>query len=184
MRSGEVRGFEVRSPGTAVATRGAVHRSWPLIIVASGACDGVLREKTGAEVDAGVLGQIQAPACDPPATPVGDGHHFPGEDCLMCHHQGGMEGAPPFTFAGTMFDSSGGTAPIGGATYHLIDALGTDVVVQTETNGNFYSLELLTFPVIAFESQCPDVVRMLGPVTEADASCNRSGCHTSGFRLH
>jgi hypothetical protein len=169
--------------GTLVATRRAVRRS-VAIVFALVACDGVLREKTGSEPDAGVLGEIVAPPCDLPATPTGDGHHFAGEDCVMCHHQGGMDGAPPFTFAGTMFDSAGGTAPVAGGTFHLIDALGTDVVVQTETNGNFYSLELLTFPVIAFRTQCPDVVRMLAPINDTDASCNKSGCHTSGFRLH
>jgi hypothetical protein len=148
------------------------------------ACDGVLHEKTGAELDAGALGQVQAPPCDPQATPAGDGHHFPGEDCLMCHHQGGMEGAPPFTFAGTLFESSGGIAPRAGGMFHLIDALGTDVVVVSELNGNFYSTELVTFPVIAFGSLCPEVKQMFAPIGEADGGCNRSGCHTSGFRLH
>ncbi|MEO8701881.1 MAG: hypothetical protein ABI867_17685 [Kofleriaceae bacterium] len=147
-------------------------------------CDGVLHEKVGAEIDAGVLGEIQAPPCDPPATPISDGHHNPGEDCLMCHHQGGQDNAPPFTFAGTLFDGAGGTQAVAGASVHLIDVLGTDVVVQSQSNGNFYATELLTFPVLAFTSQCPDVKPMLTPVREADGSCNASGCHTSGFRLH
>jgi hypothetical protein len=154
------------------------------LLLALATCDGVLHEKVGGEVDAGTLGEIPAPPCDPPATPIADGHHNPGEDCLSCHHQGGMEGAPPFTFAGTLFDSSGGTAPIAGGTFHLIDALGTDIPVISETNGNFYSLELLTFPVLAFRSMCPDVVRMQAPIHEAEGSCNQAGCHTAGFRLH
>lgn len=154
------------------------------ITLGSAACDGVLHEKVGAEIDAGALGQIQAPPCDPPATPSEDGHHHPGEDCLMCHHQGGQDNAPPFTFAGTLFESSGGTATVAGGSLHLIDALGVDVLVQSQTNGNFYATELLTFPVLAFTSQCPDVKPMITPVGEADGSCNRSGCHTSGFRLH
>jgi hypothetical protein len=155
-------------------------------IVTAGAlgCDGVLHEKVGAEIDAGALGQIQAPPCDPPATPTSDGHHHPGEDCLMCHHQGSPDNAPPFTFAGTMFDSAGGAQPVAGASVHLIDALGTDVAVQSQSNGNFYATELLTFPVLAFASQCPDVKPMITVVGEADGSCNASGCHTSGFRLH
>lgn len=155
-----------------------------MIVLALVACDGVLREKTGSEIDAGALGEIVAPPCDPPATPAGDGHHFAGEDCLMCHHQGGMDGAPPFTFAGTLFDSAGGTAPVAGSTFQLIDALGMTAVVQTEGNGNFYSFDLLTFPAVAFRTLCPDVERMLAPIAETDASCNKSGCHTSGFRLH
>jgi hypothetical protein len=154
------------------------------IVIASAGCEGVLQEKTGGGADAGPLGQVQAPPCDLPATPTGDGHHHPGEECLMCHHQGGMDMAPPFTFAGTIYDGPGGTTPVAGATFHLIDALGTDVIVQSQTNGNFYSTDLLTFPVIAFASACPDVKPMVTPIGEADGSCNRSGCHTSGFRLH
>ena len=147
------------------------------------ACDGILKEQTGGDgVDAGALAQIETPPCDPPAAPAGDGHHHPGEDCLMCHHQGG-EG-PPFTFGGTVFASSGGGAPLAGATIHLIDALGTDVVVTTQSNGNFWSTDLVTFPVLAFTSLCPDVKPMLTPLGETDGSCNRAGCHTSGFRMH
>lgn len=153
-----------------------------LFVVVS--CDGTLREQVGGQVDAGDLDKVPTPTCSDAIAPAGDGHHFPGEDCLGCHHQGGMDGAPPFTFAGTLYDSPGGAMPVGGGSFHVIDALGTDVVVQTEANGNFYSLELLTFPVIAFRSTCPDIAKMLSPVGDADASCNRSGCHTSGFRLH
>lgn len=141
-----------------------------------------MREKSGAMIDAGALGLIEPPPCDQPATPANDGHHHPGEDCLMCHHQGGM--GPPFTFAGTLFGSAGGTMPVAGGTFHLIDALGTDVVVTSQSNGNFYSTDLVTFPVLAFGSLCPDVTPMLTPLGEADGSCNTSGCHTSGFRIH
>ncbi|MBS1121530.1 MAG: hypothetical protein H6Q90_3758 [Deltaproteobacteria bacterium] len=156
-----------------------------VLIVATLGCDGVLQEKPfGGEVDAGALSQVQPPPCDQPATPTSDGHHFVGEDCLSCHHQGGMDMAPPFTFAGTMYDSSGGTMPLAGATFHLIDALGTDIIVQSQTNGNFYSTDLVTFPVIAFSSLCPQVIPMVTPIGELDGSCNSAGCHTSGFRLH
>ena len=157
------------------------------IVIASSGCEGVLHEKPAStDVDAGALSQVEPPPCDPPATPASDGHHHPGEDCLMCHHQGStdMPPAPPFTFGGTMFDSSGGSMPLAGTTFHLIDALGTDVVVQSQTNGNFYSTDLVTFPVVAFQSLCPDVTPMINPIRDTDGSCNASGCHTSGFRLH
>jgi hypothetical protein len=132
--------------------------------------------------DGGALSNVEAPPCDEAATPASDGHHHPGEDCLMCHHQGG-EG-PPYTFAGTVYDGPGGTTPKPGVTFHLIDALGTDVIVTSQTNGNFWSTDLVTFPVVAFGSLCPDVVPMLTPLGELDGSCNTSGCHTSGFRVH
>jgi hypothetical protein len=145
------------------------------------ACNGVLREKpVQGDVDA-ALGVV-APMCDQPAAPAGDGHHHPGEDCLMCHYQGG--GGPPFTFGGTLFADSGGSQPVAGATIHLIDANGTDILVTSQTNGNFWSVDLVTFPVIAFGSLCPDVLPMVTPVRDTDGSCNKSGCHTSGFRVH
>ncbi len=155
-----------------------------LSIIGIAGCDGVLREKVGGEVDAGVLDEIPSPTCSDVVAPIGDGHHNPGEDCLSCHHQGGMDGAPPFTFAGTMYEDSGGTTPLAGGSFHLIDAIGNDVLVQTEANGNFYSYELLQFPVVAFRATCPDVHRMLAPIHDTDGSCNASGCHTAGFRLH
>lgn len=91
---------------------------------------------------------------------------------------------PPFTFAGTMFETSGGSAPLAGGTFHLIDAMGTDVIVTTQSNGNFYSTDLVTFPVVAFGTLCPEVKPMIAVLRESDGSCNTSGCHTSGFRLH
>lgn len=159
-------------------TASSITAAWLL----ASACDGLLRETGGEAPDAGPLAQIEPPPCDPPAAATGDGHHRPGEDCLMCHYQGG-EG-PPFTFAGTLFRDSGGAAPLPSATLHLIDALGTDVVVTTQANGNFWSTDLVTFPVVAFASLCPDVKAMVTPLGGTDGSCNRAGCHTSGFRMH
>jgi len=170
--------------GTSIATICVVSRalSAALSVAALFACDGSLREKTAPTVDGGALTQIEPPPCDQAVAATSDGYHHPGEDCLMCHYQGG-EG-PPFTFGGTLFADSGGTAPVVGATFHLIDALGTDVMVPTQTNGNFWSVDLVTFPVVAFASLCPDVKPMLAPLAEGEGSCNRAGCHTSGFRMH
>ena len=100
----------------------------------------------------------------------------------MCHHQGGT--APPFTFAGTIYASSGGAAPFAGATLHVVDAMGTDVVATSQANGNFWSTELVAFPVLAFATLCPGVAPMHTALGERDGSCNSSGCHTSGFRVH
>ena len=72
------------------------------------ACTGSLREQLGqSEVDASGLTMIQPPPCADPAvapdTGVCTGGGHPGDDCLMCHHQGGA--APPYTFAGTLYAS-------------------------------------------------------------------------------
>lgn len=161
----------------------AAVQSWRVLILAVFACDGVLHEKPSTnETDAGALAAVETPPCDQPQATMSDGYHHPGEDCLMCHYQGG-EG-PPFTFGGTLFADSGGTTPLAGATFHLIDAMGTDVIVVSQLNGNFWSTDLVTFPVVAFGSLCPDVKPMIAPLGETDGSCNRAGCHTSGFRLH
>jgi len=150
------------------------------VVVFLAACNGVLREKPVESEPAPALG-VQAPACDDPIAPTSDGHHRPGEDCLMCHYQGG--GGPPFSFGGTLYTDIAGTTPVAGAAIHVIDTMGTDAVVITAANGNFWSYDLLTFPAVAFASLCPDVTPMATPIGETDGSCNKSGCHTSGFGI-
>ena len=144
-------------------------------------CNGVLREKPVEGTADSTLGVV-APSCDVPAPSIGDGHHHPGEDCMMCHYQGG--GGPPFTYGGTLYTDVAGTAPVEGATIHMIDANGTDTLVTTAANGNFWSYDLVTYPVVAFASFCPDVKPMVTPLGESDGGCNKGGCHTGGFRVH
>ena len=144
-------------------------------------CDGVFSEQL-ASSDGGLGSVIAAPECDQVAETTSDGHHHPGEDCLMCHHQGG-EG-PPYTFAGTAYTRSGGATPAAGVTIHMIDVDGNDVIVVTQANGNFWSTDLVSFPVVAFGSLCPAVTPMLSAIGDNDGSCNTAGCHTSGFRIH
>lgn len=154
----------------------------------SGACNGSLREKVGqSDVDASVLTTIPPPKCDQPRAAADSGHcqggAEPGADCLMCHHQGGT--APPYTFAGTLYDATGIT-PLAGATIYVQDASGNLATAITRPNGNFYTADgYVMYPAKAFVSLCPDVIEMLGPVDEVTgANCNTSGCHTAGFRVH
>lgn len=156
-------------------------RAGAVVIVACAGCSGILDEK-GSDTDVDASLQVVAPACDMPAATVPDGHHNPGEDCLMCHHQGGM--APPYSYAGTLYTASGGAMPQAGATIHVIDSMGNDAIAVTADNGNFWSTDLVSFPAIAFASLCPDVPPMVTPLGAADGNCNTSGCHTAGFRLH
>jgi hypothetical protein len=150
-------------------------------------CDGVLREKTG-QTDASVFNTIPVPACDDPKTTPESGECTgggrPGDDCLMCHHQGGN--ATPYAFAGTLYDMAG-TTPVGGATLYVQDAVGNiATAVSHATNGNFYVVDgFVMYPAKAFVSLCPDVIEMVNPVDqETGANCNTSNCHTSGFRVH
>ena len=159
-----------------------------LVAVIAG-CHGDLAEKIGqSSIDATVLMTIVPPPCDPPADP-GDGSGDctgggkPGDDCLMCHHQGG--GASPFNYAGTVYDATGMT-PVGGATIHLQDEVGNVALSITHPNGNFYSTDgFVMYPAKAFASLCPDVLGMVSPVDmSTGANCNTAGCHTTGFRIH
>jgi hypothetical protein len=124
----------------------------------------------------------EGPRCDETVVPSSDGYHRAGEDCGMCHFQGGS--GPPFSFAGTLYTDMSGSAAVAGASLHLTDAMGSDILVTTAGNGNFWSGELLTYPAAIHASSCPDTIAMIAPIGESDGSCNRSGCHTAGFRVH
>jgi hypothetical protein len=156
--------------------------------IATSACTGSLREQVGrSEVDASVLTTIQPPPCAAPAVAPDPGECLggarPGDDCLMCHRQGGA--AAPYTFAGTLYDATGAVA-VAGATIYVQDAAGNIATTITRPNGNFFTAEgFVQYPAKVFVSRCPDVLAMLGAVDEiTGANCNTSGCHTAGFRVH
>lgn len=153
------------------------------------ACTGNLREKVGDTADASTLTTIPPPMCAPATTPTdgtGDctGGGKPGDDCMMCHHQGG--GATPFTFAGTLYGDGLGGAPVANATITLQDSVGNIATALTHGQGNFFSTDgFVMYPARAFASLCPDVATMTGPVDMlTGANCNTSGCHNDGFRVH
>ena len=122
------------------------------------------------------------PDCVPPTLAPGTGYHFPGEDCIACHRQAG--GAPPFTIGGTLYSDEEGTMPIAGETVVIDDAYGNRLAVVTEDNGNFYSIDPISFPVKTYLAVCPTVVPMVTDVPQSSASCNSAACHTNGFRVH
>jgi hypothetical protein len=157
------------------------------VAMASAGCDGLLQERPGDPGEESVLHTIPLPTCDPPkdapdaGTCTGGGR--PGDDCLMCHHQGA--GATPYTFAGTLYDITG-TTPVGGATIYIQDAQGNVATAISRPNGNFFTSDgFAMYPAKTFVSLCPSVLEMVSPVDETTgANCNTSGCHTSGFRVH
>jgi hypothetical protein len=164
--------------------------SFALMALAIVGCSGDLREKIGqSDIDASVLQTITPPPCDNPMTPTdgtGDctGGGKPGDDCLMCHHQGG--GATAFTFGGTLYDATG-TKALGGATIYLQDQVGNvATAISHPTNGNFYSTSgFVMYPAKAFVSLCPTVLGMTSPVDmSTGANCNTAGCHSAGFRVY
>ena len=75
----------------------------------------------------------------------------PGSNCLSCHVQGGSAGDVPFTAAGTVFGSPTATPDQGvdGVDVILSDSTGKTVSLVTNSVGNFYTQEPLSFPIRA-----------------------------------
>jgi hypothetical protein len=119
------------------------------------------------------------PACYEPASSIGAGYHRPGETCLPCHRGGS---ASEMTLAGTLYVDATGSAPLAGATIHLIDANGDVVTFVTTDNGNFWASDPIAFPVRAYASLCPDIPGMANLVESSGADCN--SCHGAGSRIH
>jgi hypothetical protein len=125
--------------------------------------------------------------CEPPVATAKDGHHNPGLTCNTpgCHKVGATgAAAPPYTIGGTLYNDLEGTEPVGGATIIVLDAAGTEYKLVTSTNGNFWSIEPMTFPVTVSASRCPDTLPMVSPVTEAGGSCNQVSCHAGPMRVY
>ena len=111
------------------------------------------------------------PLCQPKVATVGDGHHNAGQDCQGgCHDHG-------FQLSGTLYTTAAGTAPMVGATVTITDKNGKNVDAISQANGNFYTTEILVFPVTVKASECPDHVAMSGAIV-AKSGCNSTGCHT------
>jgi hypothetical protein len=144
-----------------------------------GAADG------GDALDDGDAPDAAPVACDEPIADVGGGEHNPGQACLngACHGPGG-EG-PTFRVGGTIYDALTGGAPVAGASIHLRDADGVEVVAESARNGNFWVEEDLAFPLTTFASRCPDTLAMAAPLAAAGGgNCNAAGCHDGDFRIH
>lgn len=126
-----------------------------------------------------------ARACDDPEAGVGAGEHRAGEACLTgCHTP--STGGPTFSIAGTLYVDAAGSAPVAGATIHVIDADDNELTLVTKQNGNFWTSAPVVFPLAVFASRCPDSAAKVAPVTAADdgGNCNGAGCHAAGFRMH
>ncbi|MBW2260490.1 MAG: hypothetical protein JRG91_00845 [Deltaproteobacteria bacterium] len=121
---------------------------------------------------------VEESACLPEATATGDDGHRAGQDCLSCHAS--MGGSLQWTIAGTLYDDASGSAPVGGATIIATEAGGTEHLLVTHPNGNFYTNAAVTFPVTVAASKCPDHAEMSSTVS--NGSCN--SCHNSTFRVH
>jgi hypothetical protein len=135
-------------------------------------------EAAAAAQDSGKIVAADSGACINAVASPGSGKHHPGEDCLGCHDNQG----PAFTIAGTLFTGLATTTPVSGATIEVTDANGKVIKLPTYNNGNFYTTTAVKFPLKVHATQCPANLPMVGSV--AQGSCNTSGCHTTGMRIH
>ncbi len=115
-----------------------------------------------------------APLCEPAIATVGDGHHFPGENCLACHDAELSDGAPEFTVGGTLYNGPSGNKPVANAAIIIVDADNRRFVLPSQLNGNFFSAAKMALPLKVSASQCPQTRPMNAPSV---GNCNASGCH-------
>lgn len=100
--------------------------------------------------------------------------HNAGENCMMCHGEGGI--APRWYAAGTAYQDGAGRQAAAGVNITIKDATGKIVNIVTASNGNFWTPEPLQYPLYTFISSCPDIQSMGVEVPAARAgSCN--SCH-------
>jgi hypothetical protein len=125
-------------------------------------------------------------AVPPQPQPVGDmgacvplkattkSSHNSGQECLRCHATG-QDPLLRWTIAGTLWSDAFGVTPKPGATVTVVDAKGVTVQMVTDVDGNFYTLQPVTFPISATASGCPSTRSMVQKVSSG--GCNAVGCH-------
>jgi hypothetical protein len=120
--------------------------------------------------------------CENLVTPAPDGHHNPGQGCIVggCHAAPLGVGAPLYTVAGTLYTTPGGTLPKIGATILLpIAGTGMPRKLVTANNGNFWLEAASPLPTRPKASLCPTTLQMTNQA--ADGNCN--SCHGAGSRI-
>ena len=100
---------------------------------------------------------------------------LPGADCTSCHSDGNIGNTgPKFTIAGTVFEDGAGTSGFEGATLRILDAAGNTFELTSNSVGNFFTSQDISFPVNA-EVEVNGAIRAMGSPIESGA-CNT--CHT------
>jgi hypothetical protein len=95
------------------------------------------------------------------------GRHNPGKSCFQsCHNHG-------FTLAGTLYTNATGNSGFAGATMSFVDGANKPFDIVVNSNGNFYTSQAITFPVLIIASACPSAVKMEG--SSPNGNCN--ACH-------
>jgi hypothetical protein len=153
-----------------------------LPVVASGCFLGADPLPANVHDDAGPDSPPPPPDAPPPVmcknaqNTVDDGHHNAGLNCMAgsCHG-GGVGDAPPFTVGGTLWADAGGTIPVKYGIISIVDADGVKLDLVTALNGNFYTSQVVKYPIRVYASKCPSLQQMVSTVQYG--ACNQ--CHTN-----
>jgi hypothetical protein len=106
-----------------------------------------------------------------------------GQECLTCHTG---NGAPKFSFAGTIYKTIQGTAPAPGAQVRVVNAQGQQLaLVNADQDGNFWYENAAN---VAANSKTAardgDSTHLMAGAIAA-GSCNAGGgCHAAGNRIY
>jgi hypothetical protein len=116
--------------------------------------------------------------CKQPTTPLTNGHHNTGKSCFdNCHNHG-------FTLAGTLYTTSTSNTGAAGATVTVVDSTNKTVDIVVSTNGNFYTSQPLSFPVLVMASACPSAVKMNVAVAATGRGCNTCHDPNAGMQMY
>jgi hypothetical protein len=141
--------------------------------------DGATHDAASADAAPHDAGSDAASTCIKGVPSPGSGHHNPGDDCAGCHDS--LSASRRWTVSGTLFATANGGAAVSGATIELIDAAGQVLHLPTYSNGNFYTITPVKFPLKVRATKCPSDVHMAA--NAAKGSCNTNGCHDT-MRIH
>lgn len=80
---------------------------------------------------------ISAQGNETSGIPKGEFHRA-GQECTVCHTEGGPASDKPFTVAGTVFAQPAREVGVGAAEVRMTDAEGTKFIAKTNCVGNFF----------------------------------------------
>lgn len=104
-----------------------------------------------------------------------------GVNCMDCHSAAGAASAK-FAFAGTVYNSAAGTAPIKGAEVRLVDAKGKELaLIYSDAQGNFWS-DIASVPGGSHVGARNATIKkeMVTALGTTDTGCQKAGCHVTG----
>ncbi len=129
----------------------------------------------------GSSGDLAPASCDTAHPPwgLGGGDMLPGTDCRDCHRPRGRA-KTAFSVAGTVFAERHCAAQgVAGVAIRIVDARGTEVVLESNAVGNFYTDARLESPLRVALVRGDVEVAMFDSVM--NGSCSR--CHAADARI-